>query len=66
MRALGPPYERVVAAESGLVDVLTQHERPAGVDGGDAGEQERQEKEYEDMLLGMEVSCTRDPIEHWL
>lgn len=42
--------------ESGLVDVLTEHERPVGADGEQGGDgREEEEKAYEQLLLGMEV-----------
>lgn len=62
VRALGEPYESVKAVDSGLVSVLTQHERPneegdrvtsnSGVQGRDDDE----ERAYEGLLLGVEVS----------
>lgn len=56
VRALGSKYAGVTAVESGLVDVLTQHERSpvAGSGEEDDGRQE-EEMAHEGLLFGTEV-----------
>ena len=57
VRALGPQYAGVTAVESGLVDVLTQHEQPSSGTEEEQEEGARGEEElaHEQLLLGREV-----------
>lgn len=58
VRALGPRYAGVTAVDSGIVDVLTKHEKPAGAEEEeeDAAKNRREEEmAHEQLLFGMEV-----------
>lgn len=58
VRALDPRYAGVTAVDSGIVDVLTRHEKPAGAEeeGTETGKDRREEEmAHEQLLFGMEV-----------
>ncbi|CAB1111031.1 unnamed protein product [Ectocarpus sp. CCAP 1310/34] len=56
VRALDPRYAGVTAVDSGKVDVLTRLEKPADLEGGGKGKNDRREEEiaHEQLLFGME------------
>lgn len=65
VRALGPQYKGVTAVDSGLVSVLTQHERPSEDSyesssrrAGGVGEEA--ERVHEELLFGMEVHTEQE------
>lgn len=63
VRDLGPEYNGVKAVDSGIVSVLTAHERPGEQDSSSSSSSpslsplDQEERAHEDLLFGLEV-CT--------